>query len=555
MKTKLFRTITLTALLTGLLASTAFAHPPANGGKPLPPSKAQKELDQARKLWKGGKKAEAEALLAKIKPILASEGRYACCIKGGCNECALEGNCPCGQELSEGKDGEGVCKTCYDGWHNGQGLYDGIAVSEVKLSQDMHGMGDMPAMKGMDGMMGHTMKGMLGDWRMNREASGTSWLPDSSPMYALMGKLGSFDAMLHGTAYGVYTDQNQDGGKRGGSDTYASSQLMGMAWSRVGSNGAGGGIVGGRVMLSADPATMGTAGYPLLFQTGETAFGRPLLDRQHPHDLFMEIAATYSHRLTPTGGFAYVYLAPVGEPALGPTAFPHRVSAFDNPEAPLGHHWFDSTHITYGVATAGVAANSWKVEGSVFTGREPDENRYRFDKMRFDSYSGRITVNPTRDLSAQISHGFLKSPEVTEPGANQQRTTASLTHNLPLRGGKDNLQTSLMWARDRKYELGDNHQSDAYLLEGAYLAEKGTLFGRVERVEKDELFPDSERHPRFTVNKFTVGGVKNVTGGNSAELGVGASISAYALPGGLRDSYGSAPVSVNVFVRLRTPRM
>lgn len=546
MTTRLLTGLMLALLLVGV-PGVALAHPPANGGKPLPPSKAQKDLDQARRLWKAGKKAEAEALLARIKPVLVSEGRYVCCIKGGCGECALEGSCPCGQELAEGADGAGVCKECHDGWHGGHGLYDGVALADVRLSQERHGM---------SASSDHSMPGMLGDWRMNREGSGTAWLPDSSPMYALMRQRGRTNAMLQGNAFGVFTDQNVGGGdKRGASEAYVSSQIMGMGWGRVGSSGAGGGIWGGRLMLSADPGLMGTRGYPLLFQTGETAFDRPLMDRQHPHDFVMELAATYAHRLTSQGTFLSLYLAPVGEPALGPPAYPHRPSAFDNPDAPLGHHWFDSTHIVPGVATLGIASNAWKVEGSVFTGREPDEQRYQFDRLRFDSGSGRVSVNPTRDLSAQISHGFLNRPEATEPNTHQQRTTASITYNRPLRGGLDNLQTSLLWARNRKYDGGDRHQSDALLGEAAYLAPWGTLFGRAEQVEKDELFPGTDDHRNHLVGKFTLGGVRTLARGNSAEWGIGGSVSAYAVPSALHDAYGTSPISLSVFLRVRTPRM
>jgi hypothetical protein len=525
--------LNLMAMLPALPALAA--HPPASGKK-LPPSKARPELEKAREALKKGDKAAAREHLNNAKKILVAEGRYNCCITdGGCDMCALEESCPCGIELNE-KDGQGVCKECHEGWQNGKGAYPGITLSEVKLNQGMHAG------------MGHSMQGMTGDWSMSREASGTSWIPDSSPMYMKMGTYRGLNTMFMGYVYGIYTDQ---GGPRGDEKLYASSQFMGSAWKRNPNN-----IIGGRLMLSLDPATMGTRGYPLLFQTGETAFGEPLVDRQHPHDFIMELAGTYTQKLTEKGGAASLYLAAAGEPALGPTAFPHRPSAFDNPEAPLGHHWFDATHITYGVATLGVANNAVKVEGSIFTGREPDENRYDIDTFRWDSYSGRISFNPTRDISGQVSHGFLKEPEPLEPGTNQQRTTASVMYNKPLREGKTNWQTMLGWARNRKYAPEHEMQAtDAWLLESAYLAPEGTLFGRIERVDKDELFPASEEHTVYTVNKFTLGGVKNLGVWRGTDVGVGGSLSLYAYPSALEPSYGSSPVSFNLFVRLRTARM
>ena len=542
--------VLLTLIIGSLIALPAAAHPPA-GGKKLPPSKAQADLTAWKRLTAQAEKTKDPAEKARLmsqaqerinaaKRILVSENRYACCIKGGCAECAMEMSCPCGIELSEGKEGKGVCKTCYEGWQKGEGAFEGIAFAEVKLDPT-----PMDKMGGMDGM--HQMKGAFGDWAMSREASGTSWVPEESPMYMKEGTLGDWETMFHGYAYGVFTDQ---GGKRGDNKVFAASQVMGMATKRDGNN-----IYGGRAMFSLDPLLIGEKGYPLLFQTGETSKGKPLVDAQHPHDFTMELAGTYTRKLNQEGGVVSAYLAPVGEPALGPSAFPHRPSAFDNPEAPLSHHWFDSTHITYGVATLGAATNNVKLEGSIFTGREPDENRWRWDKFRFDSYSGRLTMNPSKNWSTQISHGFLKSPEELEPDTNEQRTTLTATYSKAM-GEGTHWQTTAGWARKRLYQIGkEKRQGDAYLLESAYLAPKFTLFGRAERVEKDELFPEDESHPKYTVNKFTLGGVKNIGRPFGADLGVGGSVSTYAFPSALKESYGSNRVSFNVFLRLRTAAM
>ena len=182
-------------------------------------------------------------------------------------------------------------------------------------------------------------------------------------------------------------------------------------------------------MMSLDPLTEGGRGYPLLFQSGETWHDQPLHDRQHPHDLFDELSICYSQKF-PHDLSGYVYFGYPGEPALGPPTFMHRLSAMDNPDAPISHHWQDSTHITFGVATLGAVWKNVKLEGSIFTGREPDENRYDFDQPRFDSYSGRISWNPTRDLALQVSHGYLHSPEAVEPDLNQHRSSASIIYNF-----------------------------------------------------------------------------------------------------------------------------
>ena len=522
----------------------AMAHPPAKGAK-LPPSKAAADLKEVRRLRDQAKKdgkqdaardARIIELLNNAKRTLISEGRYACCIKGGCEECTMEMSCPCGQELSEGKEGSGVCKTCYDGWKKGEGAFEGIPLSEVKLAP-------MERMAGMQGIH----PGTMGDWSMSREASGTSWVPDDSPMYMKMAQLSEWETMFQGYGYSVYTDQ---GGKRGDNQFFVPTQVMGMASKREGNH-----VFGLRAMFSLDPLLVGEKGYPLLFQTGETAHGKPLVDAQHPHDFTMELAGTYAHKLTEKGGIVSAYLAPVGEPALGPSAFPHRPSALDNPEATLGHHWFDSTHITYGVATLGAATNAVKLEGSIFTGREPDENRWKWDKMRFDSYSGRVTINPSRNWSAQISHGFLKSPEALEPGTNEQRTTLTASYGKSL-SGSVHLAVTAGWARKRLYEP-DGHRriGDAYLLESAYLTPGYTAFGRYENVDKDELFPGAAGHPKYNIHKFTIGGIKNVGRYSGAEFGIGGSVSAYAFPSSLKDSYGSNPVSFNIFLRARTTGM
>lgn len=304
-----------------------------------------------------------------------------------------------------------------------------------------------------------------------RTGSGTSWLPDSTPMYAAHASAGEWRLMLHGALFAGWNAQGSD---RGDGQLTVPNWVMGMAERPLGPT-----RLTLRTMLSAEPFTMPGDGYPLLLQTGETFRDRPLHDRQHPHDLFMEVAALIDIPLGESFGLQ-LYLAPAGESALGPTAFPHRVSALSDPLAPLGHHWQDATHISFGVLTAGLYTHAWKLEGSWFNGREPDEERLDFDLRVPDSFSGRFSVNPSKNLSVQASYGYLAGPEELAPDDPVHRLTASLTHNRPLHGGGN-------WAST--YVLGVNaeahHQTSSLLLESHLdLDGRNIVFGRLEGVQK-----------------------------------------------------------------------
>jgi len=292
---------------------------------------------------------------------------------------------------------------------------------------------------------------------------------------------------------------------------------------------------------------MGRNGYPLLFQTGETANGRdPLIDRQHPHDLLMEAAATYSLNLSPRGSL-FVYAGLAGAPALGPNAFMHRLSGMDNPEAPLSHHWLDSTHISFGVATGGYTWRQLRLEASAFNGREPDQHRYDIEVRSLDSYAVRVSYNPTRDWSLQGSFGRLASPDQLQPAVSVRRGSASASYNAPLARW---WQTTLAWGRNTP---SAGPVSDAWLLESALkLTDAHTLFGRLERVAKDELFlPGAALYGRsFTVNKLSLGYVFDFARLGALDIGLGGLISAYRYPSTLKAAYDS-PVSFMVFVRAR----
>ena len=383
------------------------------------------------------------------------------------------------------------------------------------------------------------MMGLEGPYAMSREGSGTSWQPDSTPMSGLHAMRGAWMTMVHGQADLVYDDQ---GGPRGATQSVSSSMLMFMARREL-EHAA----LGVHVMASTDPL-MGASGYPLLFQTGETANGRdPLIDRQHPHDLLMEAAATYSLNLRPQTSL-FVYAGLPGEPALGPTAFMHRLSGMDEPEAPLSHHWLDSTHICFGVVTGGYTWRQLRLEASRFNGREPDQHRYDIEVRSLDSYAARLSYNPTRDWSLQGSFGRLASPEQLQPGVAVRRSTASASYNAPLALW---WQTTLAWGRNAP---STGRSSNAWLLESALkLRHAHILFGRLERITKDELFlPGAALYGRsFTINKLSLGYILDVARLGALDLGLGGLISTYSYPAILSAAYGTRPTSFMVFVRAR----
>ena len=397
------------------------------------------------------------------------------------------------------------------------------------------------AMAGMD----HAMTGVLGDWSMAREASGTAWQPDASAMDAVHWTAGGWSLMAHGSVTGVYDNQ---GGRRG--DTKAFSQSMGMlmATRPLGERDR----IGLRAMVSLDPL-MGRRGYPLLLATGETADGRTgLVDRQHPHDLFMELAATYAHDIG-GGHWLSLYAAYPGEPALGPPTFMHRASGMDLPEAPIGHHWFDSTHITFGVVTAGIASQHWKLETSAFKGREPDQHRYDFDSPKLDSWSVRAFWNPDANWSLQASTGHLKSPEQLHPEQDEQRTTASVSYGRTF-GARGHWATTLAWSAK---DLRPGPVLHALLAETALRIDgRNTVFARAERKQDDELFENEALSPlheqRLAVAKFSLGYARTLPLAGPLKLDLGGFASAYAWPNRVDAAYGKPGVkSFMLFARIK----
>lgn len=381
---------------------------------------------------------------------------------------------------------------------------------------------------------------------MNRNASGTGWLPDASPMYGAMYHSGDWMFMTHGNLFVRYNNQDfTHRGSRGDDEFDAPNWLMFMGQKPVSKKG----LFHFNVMMSFDAALGGNDGYPLLFQSGEAYRGAPLVDRQHPHDLFSELSVSYAHSFTKDVD-AFLYVGYPGEPALGAVAFMHRPSALYNPDAPLSHHWVDATHITFGVATVGFRYKKIKIEGSSFTGREPNEHRYDFDKPRFDSYSGRLSFNPTANWALQVSHGFIKAPEALHPGEDVNRTTASATYSLPLPDGWFN--ATALWGMN---ETKDHEGEHAALFEAAWNKKRWAVYGKYEFVQKsaEELVLDETEfgeHSVFPVNAITVGSSYDLLQLKKLNLAAGGQFSFYSSATRLDNLYGKNPMAFEVYLRL-----
>jgi hypothetical protein len=370
-----------------------------------------------------------------------------------------------------------------------------------------------------------------------QEASGTAWQPAGTPMRALHFMQDGWMTMVH---YNVFLGYDHQSGPRGDEQFNSINWLMAMASRRTTEN-----ELTFRGMFSLEPATTSSKGYPLLFQSGEAYNGQALIDRQHPHDFFMELSARYRRLLGPDTVVS-LYAAPSGEPALGPPAFMHRASALDNPAAPISHHWLDSTHISFGVVTLGVARKTWQLEGSAFNGREPDDERWNIERPELDSASGRFTWNPTEEWSAQVSHGYLDSPEELHPGEHLRRTTASVIRLAKLPDGSQ-LATTLGWGRNDHGEA-----TNAILIEPSYLTENYTIFARAEYVQKTSeelgLLPDDRK---IGVKQLTLGATRELLGKRPHQLAVGASLTYTFKPGELDATHGRRPVGIWMFLRLR----
>ncbi len=377
-----------------------------------------------------------------------------------------------------------------------------------------------------------------------RDASGTAWLPDLTPMYGFHREGGGWQLMLHGNAF-LQLLREYAPEHRGATQAGSINWVMAMARRPVGP-----GRIGLRTMLSLEPWTISGCGYPNLLATGEFCDGDGIHDRQHPHDLFMEAAVEFDSPLRGTLRW-HVYGGLAGEPALGPPAFPHRISALSNPVSPIAHHWLDSSHITYGVVTTGVYGARWKAEASLFNGREPDERRYDFDFAALDSVAGRLWLLPTESLALQVSAGHLSEAEQVHAGGpwiDADRVTASATYHRPF-GSRHLWATTVAW--------GVNHENGetthGLVAESSASFSQGhTWFGRAELNGK----PAHDLHVHESNEVFTVG---KLQGGYTRYLdarrgwapGIGASVSAALVPDALRPRYGGVGLGVGVFLTLR----
>ena len=386
----------------------------------------------------------------------------------------------------------------------------------------------------------YRMEGALGPYPLSRESSGTSWQPEATPHEGIHWTAGRWMGMVHGFIDVVYDYQ---GGRRGDDEFFAPSMLMGSAQRSISR-----GTLGLRAMVSADPGAVGTDGYPLLLQTGETPDGvTPFIDRQHPHDAIMELSLSYSWPLGARSSvFAYAALA--GEPALGPPTFMHRFSAATIPESPIGHHWLDSTHISYGVLTGGVVRDKVKLEGSAFNGHEPDEHRWNIEDPSLNSYSARLTWNPAPSLSLQGSFGHLEEPEQLEPGVDLDRGPISLSYHRS--NEEEQWQTTFAWGVNSKHP---GPTTNVGLVETTYRIGPHNTFARAEIAEKDELVVSGPLAGRvFTVGKMSAGYLYDFPPVAGAVFGAGFLGSLHLVPEVLEASYGHRlPASFMVFVRLQ----
>ncbi len=417
-------------------------------------------------------------------------------------------------------------------------------------SSDMQGMDKSGTDHPMPGMQGGMKMDMHADTLVeqivNHGTSGTTTEPNSTPVPMLMTMKHGWTLMFHGVGF---LNATQQSGPRGFDKVFASNWLMPMAQRQWGP-----GTLTVRGMFSLEPATVTGRRYPELFQIGETAFGKPIVDGQHPHDFLMELAALYDVKLGDRGLLSF-YVAPAGDPAFGPTAFPHRSSASENPLAVLGHHLQDSTHIAADVVTVGLTYRGVRLEGSGFHGREPDEHRWDFDTGKIDSWATRLTVNPAQNWSGQFSVTRLTSPEATNPNEDILRMTSSISYNRPLAEG--NWASTILWGRNR---TSSQETFNSYLAESTVrFKTRNYLWGRVENVDRTNelLLGEQVRPPGFQekflarVQAWSVGYDHDIDLVPHLATALGAQVTLYHAPRFLDPVYGAHPTGVVLFMRIR----
>jgi hypothetical protein len=418
---------------------------------------------------------------------------------------------------------------------------------EMNLPDPSQSAQQMPGMQGMHEDHSSMQSGSLVESLLRHAASGTDAEPTSTPFDMLMTTKGKWTLMFHGDAF---LSETQQSGPRGFDKLFSTNWLMPMAQRKFGN-----GTLTIRTMLSFEPATISKRRYPELFQQGETAFRRPIVDGQHPHDFFMELAALYDFKLKEHTLLSF-YVAPMGDPAMGPVAYPHRASASEDTVAPLGHHLQDSTHIASDVVTVGITHHNLRLEASGFHGREPDEFRWNINSGKIDSWSTRFSANPGQNWSLQYSFAQLHSPEALAPDADIRRMTASVQYNRPLKKG--NWASLLLWGRNQ--DLVGGNIGNSYLLESTVrFLERNYLWTRIENVDRtNELLLGENPEPRgfseryFTrVQAYTAGYEREVGHVPHLSTGLGAQVTWYGVPETLKPTYSSRPIGAIVFLRLR----
>ena len=415
--------------------------------------------------------------------------------------------------------------------------------TQGRAHQDMK---DMRGMKMESGSMGEPPKTFIEEI-MLRGASGTSAEPNSTPLPMLMTMTGKWMLMFHAN---IFVLDQQQSGARGGDKFFSTNWFMGAAQHKLGP-----GTFTGRLMLSLEPATISDRRYPFLFQQGETAFGKPIVGGQHPHDFIMELAALYDLKMG-ANNLLSLYFAPVGDPAIGPTAYAHRASASENPVGPLGHHQQDSTHIANEVVTLGLTHRILRIEASGFHGREPDEFRWDLDTGPIDSWSTRLTVQPGKNWSGQVSYARIASPEELFPNEDQSRLTTSVMYNRRLHEG--NWASTILWGRTRS--IPDNSIFNSYLLESTMrFHTRNSVWTRVENADRSNELLFGENPLPAGFEERAIGRVQAYTFGynrdfhliSSLASALGAQFTTYGVPATLGPIYGSHPVGFIVFARLR----
>jgi hypothetical protein len=408
-------------------------------------------------------------------------------------------------------------------------------------------MENMPGMGAASHATASTQPKSLIELLEQHATSGTDAEPNSTPAEMLMRQEGPWTLMFHGE---VFLNDIQQTGPHGVDKFFSTNWFMPMAQRELGH-----GTLTLRTMLSLEPATVSDRRYPELFQQGEAAYGRPIVDGQHPHDFFMELAAIYDYKLNEKTLLSF-YAAPVGDPAMGPPAYPHRASASEDPVAPLGHHFEDSTHIASDVVTLGITHGNFRLEASGFHGREPDEDRWDIDSGKIDSWSARFTANPGQNWSLQGSIAQLHSPEALSPLEDIRRMTASVMYNRAVHRG--NWASLLLWGRNQS--LRDGNVGNAYLLESTLKFLNRNYAGmRIENADRtnDLLLGENPLPPGFTERYFTR--VQSYAAGYEREVGhiphfstaLGAQVTWYGIPDTLQATYGAHPVGIVAFLRLR----